>query len=613
MPIKLKIWITFLVCAILSAAVWYALSYPEFSFVELAIDRKEATNIAKAFLTDKRGIDPSAFQDVAVFTGDHAADQYLQKTLGIKKEREFLAQHDFDLFLWVVRFFRENEKEEYRLSVSASTGEITSFKHIIADTDKREDISQDQARLIASNFLKTTFPFNPEDYTQQAQQASKLENRTNYSFNWEKKDVRIPWSQEPESGNAKLLRGATVSGDEVLSFYKNQLQIPEKYNRTLAKQRTVGDNISIVFHVLYVVILTAGTFFVIARRNHLAMHKAKNFMIGLAVVLFALSLLDYANEPQNILFHYPTTSSMTSYLYRMISTIILVTFYVTIAILMPGLSGESLHHEMLPEKKRGSFLFYINSTFFSNRIFSLVTLGYLTFIIMLGIQSIAFHFGRQYLGVWTERAWMTQLSSSALPFLAAFIIGVKASFIEEITFRIFAISWIRKISKSLLVAVAVSSIIWGFGHSHYPVFPMWFRGIEVTLLGLLLSYVYLTYGIIPVLVAHYSFDVFWCGSNMLFGKVSPLNFYSVLFVLSLPLIYGILSALINKPEKENPMRWKFNKHQIYNLGVLKAYLNQSKMETNQTPQEIREELITHNWDVAVVEEALRDNKRDESP
>ena len=50
------------------------------------------------------------------------------------------------MFHWIVRFFKENDKEEYRLSISSATGEITSFNHIIDDGDERLELTRDVAR-----------------------------------------------------------------------------------------------------------------------------------------------------------------------------------------------------------------------------------------------------------------------------------------------------------------------------------------------------------------------------------------------------------------------------------------------------------------------------------
>ena len=249
-------------------------------------------------------------------------------------------------------------------------------------------------------------------------------------------------------------------------------------------------------------------------------------------------------------------------------------------------------------------MYYLTSTFLSRQVSQTIVLGYLVFLIMIGIQAAAFEIGYRHLGVWTERTWMTDLSSTYFPFLSAFILGFQASFVEEITFRIFAISWIKKLLKNTFLACFFASLIWGYGHSTYLVFPMWFRGIEVTCLGLFLSWVYMNYGIIPVLVAHYAFDVFWSSASYLLGTTHPFYFYSSLGVLLLPLAISLAAFVVNKPQEQKQLRWKLNKHQVFNLGVLTNYVKNEQKLHNKTKAELRNEFIAHGWDIAVVETAF---------
>jgi hypothetical protein len=55
------------------------------------------------------------------------------------------------------------------------------------------------------------------------------------------------------------------------------------------------------------------------------------------------------------------------------------------------------------------------------------------------------------------------------------------------------------------------------------------------------------------------------------------------------------------------MRWRLNKHQLYNLEVLKMFLRQHPEEICQKrPEEVVDEISSHGWDPAVVEAALED-------
>ncbi len=610
MTIQRKTWIIFFLFSSLSLLSWFRFTYPQCAFINLSIDRNQALTIAKNYLILEREEDLSQFINTAVFVSAIAPDQYLQRAISFEEELKFLKDHNFELFFWKVRFFRENEKEEFTITISAATGEITGFFHAIKEGEFRPNQEEETAKRKAIAFLKQKFGFNPDLYTLQSNLSKTYDNRIEYAFIWEKKDVFIHWSELKDTGGAKLFTGAIVTGDEILAFNKATLQIPNEFERYIASKEVVGSLLTLLFRICFFGLLTASVFVVVVHHNNLVMHTTKRFCLSITFCIFLLNILSYLNYFESVLFNYPTTSSISSYLWEGIPNFVLDTLLATVTILMPCLAGESLRYEVFPSKKESSFLPYITSTFFSRGVFKAIVLGYLICSIMIGIQTLAFEIGRRYLGVWIEHTWMTQLTSGYLPFLTAFIIGFNSSAIEEIAFRLFSINLGKKVLKNTFLAVLFSSVIWGYGHSNYPIFPMWFRGLEVTCLGMFLGGVYLRYGIIPVFVAHFLFDVFWCSSAHLLGRSTPYHFYSSLAVLLLPLFLAFIAYFVNQSEFERPLRWRLNKHQIFNLEILKHYLKGANFLGNYPEEKLKKEIFTHGWDMAVIDIALEELKKE---
>ncbi|MCK5178477.1 MAG: hypothetical protein KAR32_03030, partial [Candidatus Omnitrophica bacterium] len=420
-----------------------------------------------------------------------------QKTVGFEGLAKFIKDHDFDLFYWLIRFFKENTKEEYLVEVSSSTGEILGFLHTIDDNEARKKTTREEARESAKEFLKGKFKsFDPDQCTLRSNYAIHRDNRSDFFFSWQKNSVNIPWSEEPNTGTGKLLTKAKVTGDEVLAFSKNVFLIPNQFNRDTHSRKDLSRNILVVIKILIMALFTYGIFLIITRQNHLAMHTTKKFYINIVAISFILSLLAGFNQFESILFSYKTTLAFNPYLWRNGINMIIGALFITITMLIPSLSGELLHYETSAKKKMGSFLHYIRSTFASRHVAESIVLGYFVCIIMLGMQSFLFKIGQTYLGVWVEHQWVNNISTAYLPFLAAFTIGYKASFSEEIMYRLYAIGLGKKIfnkinpgggKTNILIVVVLTSLVWGFAHSSYPVFPVWFRGFEVTCLGLFLA------------------------------------------------------------------------------------------------------------------------------
>ena len=604
MKIKSSSWLIFSSLALLSVFLWFKFTYNQFSVVNLSVDRGTALKIAKQYM-EQKGVDTTKFRTAMIFTSDYEADRYLQRFLGFSKEQKFIKKYDFDLYFWLVRFFQENVKEEYRLTVSSKTGEVVSFSHDLEETEAKDDLGEEASKQLAIDFLKNKFGFDPKQYTLYSNTEQKYDHRTNYYFAWQRNDVYIPWSYNENTGGGKLLRTVIISGTEIISFTKNIFFSPEEFNRFKTRQMRTGELLSSIFRILYLVVLISATYFVIARRHHLAMHVVKKFCVTITVLLLIFTILERLNQFEAVLFSYPTTMSLSQYIFNYSLNEVLSIFIATMGFLMFSLSGESLHYELFPRRKEGAFLHYLQTTFLSREMLKLVCLGYLTFFIMLGIQSIAFKIGELKFQLWIEHNRLVRLSSNYLPFISAFIIGFKASFVEEITYRVYAIGWGKKLFRKTILGIVFAALLWGLAHSGYYIFPMWFRAFEIASLGLFLSIVYLNFGIIPVLVAHYLFDVFWNTAEYLFGQTHPIHFFSTQLILILTFLFGLFAFFMNRPVSERPLQWNLTKHQLFNLKILEYYLTQHPHEfNNKTKEDLKRELASHGWDIAVVEAAL---------
>lgn len=609
-------WTTFFFLSLLSAAIWLKFSYPQLALINVSIDQSQAISIAKDYLQKRGNVDLETFKTVAVFEIDKNANRYLQKTVGFDGLKTFIHKYDFDLFFWKVRFFAENVKEEYLFAIDSATGEITSFTHIIDDNAARRTIERDEARANAKIFLKERFRFDPNGYTLRSNFATIRDNRSDFLFSWQNKSVNIPWSEKPDSGTGKLIIQAKISGNEVLSFTKNRFIVPDQFKRNLENRGELGRNILTGVQIIVFMLIASGIYFIVTRQNHLAMQTTKKFYIGIMSISLLLSIFAIANQHQLILFSYKTALSLNAYLWNNGINAIIGALFIIAAVFIPSLSGELLHFETSSKQKGGSFFHYIRSTFLSRNVTKKILLGYFVCIILLGIQSFLVQFGQRHLGVWIEHGWISNSSTAYLPFLAALTFGFKTSFSEEIMYRFYAINLGKKIfSKirpngnigNLIIIVLISSLIWGFTHSSHHIFPVWFRGLEVSCLGIFLAFVYLNFGLIPVLVGHYLFDVFWVSAGYIFGISKPFYFYSSLFVLFLPLAFGVFTFFINRKETIRPIRWHLNKRQLYNLEILKTFLRANRSANEHKSQEqLKEEIISYGWDPAVVDVAIDD-------
>lgn len=215
----------------------------------------------------------------------------------------------------------------------------------------------------------------------------------------------------------------------------------------------------------------------------------------------------------------------------------------------------------------------------------------------MGAQAFVYNLGFKYCGVWDELSWLTQASTSLFPAFTALMIGFQASFSEETMFRLFAFNLFKKYGVPTILAVFLSAMIWGFGHTGYQIFPMWFRGVEVTCIGLIMGTFYLRYGLISVIAAHFLIDSFLSSLPYLLKPQASFNFYSALAVVALPLLLAFIALLFNKGTPERPLSIRFNPQQQFNYNLL---LDLCRFKSPEELIVLKKDLRRHGWDEAII-------------
>ncbi|MCX5693749.1 MAG: CPBP family intramembrane metalloprotease [Candidatus Omnitrophica bacterium] len=600
MKIKTKDWFIFILLAILSFGFWYSLEYPRFAFLNLPFDKQQALAESDNYLRAK-GINTKDYTKAVIFDSDESFNRYFQHAAGFKAEEKFILQQDYDLFRWLVRFFKESQKEEYLVYLSPRSGKVIKFIHIIEDIEPRVDLGKDIAKQKAEIFLQSNFDIDLNGYDFHEEKTKRFEKRIEYVFSWEKKNIYVPWKQD--QGGAKLLTEVTVAGDEIQQFCKNKFDLPDKFLRYVQEQFLLGEYLYNIFYVILLVLLACSISVVLKKRQEIIPRLSKRWFYYAAGFLMIINTADFFNNFQHILMNYPTSVPLSSFFGLSITKWLFNTGFLVIGFILPGIAGESLCSEEFPGNKFTSFFSYIRSGFFNRGLTGAILLGYLVWIIMLGLQSVIFYNGQKFLGIWREWHTMVYFSSSYIPLLSAFAIAASASFGEEIIFRLFGLSLAKKYLRSLILAVLVTSIIWGMGHTMYAIFPVWFRIIEIALIGIFYGFIFIHFGIVPLIVAHYLFDVFWCSAAYLLGQGSGYLFFTSIGLLSIPLVFASTAYFLNRPQQDQPVREILDKIQEYNLGVLIAFVSARKSQ-GCSAESIKVELLANNWDYLLVKLAM---------
>ncbi len=175
----------------------------------------------------------------------------------------------------------------------------------------------------------------------------------------------------------------------------------------------------------------------------------------------------------------------------------------------------------------------------SKQFFTAGIIGVSLAAVHIGYVVLFYLIGKKF-GVWAPQDInFDDSTSSILPWLGALAVGMYAAASEEFLFRLFAVPFFHRVTKSKVIAVILPAFMWSFLHSNYPQEPAYIRGIEIGLIGIVAGLVMLRWGILATLVWHYTVDA-TLGSLLLLRSASPYLRISGALVAGaafIPLIY----------------------------------------------------------------------------
>ncbi|MEC2343985.1 type II CAAX endopeptidase family protein [Paenibacillus barengoltzii] len=174
--------------------------------------------------------------------------------------------------------------------------------------------------------------------------------------------------------------------------------------------------------------------------------------------------------------------------------------------------------------------------------------GYAWALILLGVQSVVFFILEQTIHTWSTTDATQSPYNMVYPVLFPLLAWV-AGIGEEAVYRLFGIPMLKKMFRSTFIACLLSTLIWAFGHTLYPIYPVISRPIELTFIGLLFSFVFLRYGFATVVFSHVIFDSILMALSLMFMG-GALNIVAGLFYIALPAIVAYVIYLFNPPSKE---------------------------------------------------------------
>jgi membrane protease YdiL (CAAX protease family) len=496
--------------------VWFAHRYFFRAFPEAAVNfrvsRSEALRQAKNFLGGL-GESVSGYRSSIVFSVDDESKTYLEREIGLQQTNQLLSS-ELNIWYWEVRFFRPQQEEEFYVRVSPS-GKVVGYEHQVEEARAGGTLDREQAKATAEAFLSKTLGMNLGgwDFLPEESNSEKKPNRLDWSFTWQKRGFRAK--------DAPYRLKVGVDGDRV-GGTREYLQVPEEWTRSFKRLRSGNDTLAFAFTIPYLLLLAAAVWLGIKLTNRGQTTWRPAILLG--VVVASLLFLQNLNDWPLWSASYDTNSSYASFVALKIGMAVLIALgsAITITLVLPA--AEPLYRASQRDRLQLPKILSVPALR-SKEFFSAAVVGLSLAAAHIG-YVVAFYVIATHFGAWAPQELNYEDSvNTAFPWISGAAIGLLASTNEEFTFRLFAIPFFARLTKSRWIAVILPAFLWSFLHSNYPQEPAYIRGIEIGLVGIVAGLVMLRWGILATLIWHYTVDaslvgLFLVRSNSLYFRVS---------------------------------------------------------------------------------------------
>lgn len=409
---------------------------------------------------------------------------------------------DATVFVWSVRAFVPGDVREARVDFSPD-GRVIGFERKLAEADARPTLTADSARRIAEQMLATWVAPRAGAWALvgSSYQTRKTSNRVDHTFTFERTDRRI--------AGAPMRIEAVIAGDtpaRVNPF----VEVPQSFVQRYGEMRSWNELLSLLANIGILAVALAGMIGLarFARAREVRWREA----MTVGGVIGALMLAAALNELPGSWFFYDTAVSPATF--RVEQVMAALVFGISTA-LMTGVTlaaAEVATRHAFPRQLDWWKLWRFRGT---REVAANVGGGYVVAAIAFAYVALFYVVTRTVFGWWTPSEMLDDPNqiASPMPWISGLAISVNAGVWEEALFRALPLSllslWVgdRPARKWWMAGgVVVTALVFGFAHANYESWPPYSRGVEIFLDACFWAFLFLRFGLLVTVVAHFVYD-----------------------------------------------------------------------------------------------------------
>jgi membrane protease YdiL (CAAX protease family) len=437
--------------------------------------------------------------------------------------------HDVAPFAWSVRSFVPHDTHEASVDF-APDGRIIGFKRTFAEADQRPDVGADSGRVLAEQVLAGWLhePAAQWRLVTSSYDTRKTSGRVDRTYTFERTARRV--------AGAPIRTDIVIAGDTP-SLARPYVDIPESFRRRYGEMRSANGLLTIIdtIAVLALVIAAAVTLRKYSKVRSVRWRPALTAGAVIGVLLLAAGL----NELPGSWFSYHTEDSPVVFQATMVGAALFGGAGMALVVGLTLAAAEAAARHAFPEQLDWWKLWKYRGT---REVTGRVAGGYAVAIWGFAYVALFYLITRNVFGWWVPSEMLDDpnLIASPVPWVSGVGMSLQAGVWEEALFRALPLSllslWVGTRPRRtwwMAAGVVASALVFGFAHSSYESWPPYSRGVEIFVDACLWGVLFLSFGVIVTMVAHFVYDLVLFGLFAASGSAPEYRTAAAVIVVAL--------------------------------------------------------------------------------
>ncbi|HMI47154.1 MAG TPA: CPBP family intramembrane glutamic endopeptidase, partial [Gemmatimonadaceae bacterium] len=406
-------------------------------------------------------------------------------------------------FSWSVRAFVPGNPREARVRF-APDGRIIGFDRKLADADRRPSLSVDSGQRVARTLLDKWIDEGAERWklVTSSYEVKKASGRIDRTYTFERIDRRI--------GGAPIRAEVTIAGD-LPARVRPYVEIPESFRRRYAEMRSWNMLIAALATFGFLGIAIIGIVMLTRFSRQRSVRWREPMVVG--AVIGGLTLAAGINEMSGNWFSYDTAMAPGTFAATQVLLALLLGATTALTAAFTLAAAEAATRHAFPRHLDWWKLWRYRGT---REVAAQVGGGYAVAMIGFAYVALFYLVTRTLFGWWVPSELLDDPNqiASPMPWISGIALSLNAGVWEESLFRALPLSllslWVGQRPRRrwwMAGGVVVSALIFGFAHATYESWPPYSRGVELFLEASFWAILFLNFGILVTVVAHFVFDL----------------------------------------------------------------------------------------------------------